>query len=155
LEQDIESIKQQIKDHFNQHPGLKQQRDLLTSIPGIGQQTAAVLLSEIVHWSLFDSPRQLAAYAGLTPRERAGGPSVRGKPALSRVGNARLRKALFLPTMSAQRFNPLIATFCERLFPSLKAKKQVLGAAMRKVLHLAYGALKSDCPFDPNFAIVA
>lgn len=153
LEQDIESIKQQIKDHFNQHSGLKQQRDLLVSIPGIGEHTAAILLSEIVHWSLFDSPRQLAAYAGLTPRERTSGSSVQGKPCLSKVGNARLRKALYLPAMAAKRFNPLIAAFCERLLAKGKAKKQVIGAAMRKLLHLAYGVLKSECPFNPNFAI--
>lgn len=153
LERDIETIKRQIKDHFDQHPGLKQQRDLLVSIPGIGEHTAAILLSEIVHWSLFDSPRQLAAYAGLTPREHSSGSSVRGKPGLSRVGNARLRKALYLPAMAARRFNPLIAAFCERLLAKGKAKKQVIGAAMRKLLHLAYGVLKSGCPFDPNFAI--
>ncbi len=153
LEKNIEEIKKQIKDHFDQHSGLKQQRDLLVSIPGIGEHTAAILLSEIVHWSLFDSPRQLAAYAGLTPKERSSGSSVRGKPALSKVGNARLRKALYLPAMSARRFNPLIAAFCERLLAKGKVKKQVIGAAMRKLLHLAYGVLKSGCPFDPNFAI--
>ncbi|MBD2080406.1 transposase [Leptolyngbya sp. FACHB-17] len=155
LEQDIEEIKQQVKDHFDDHPGLKQQRDLLVSIPGIGEHTAAILLSEIVHWSLFESSRQLAAYAGLTPKERSSGSSVRGRPGLSRVANARLRKALYLPAMSARRFNPLIAAFCERLLAKGKAKKQVIGAAMRKLLHLAYGVLKSGCPFDPNFAILA
>lgn len=155
LKRDIERIQQQIKDHFDQHPGLKQQRELLVSIPGIGEQTAAVILSEIIHWSLFESPRQLAAYAGLTPRERSSGSSVRGKPGLSRMGNARLRKALYLPAMSAQRFNPLIATFSERLLAKGKAKKQVIGAVMRKLLHLAYGVLKSGRPFDPNFAIAS
>lgn len=149
LKKDIKCIEQQIKDHFDQHPDLKKQRDLLVSIPGIGEQTAAVILSEIVHWSLFESPRQLAAYAGLTPRERSSGSSVRGKPCLSRVGNARLRKALYLPAISAQRFNPLIAAFCERLLAKGKAKKQVIGAAMRKLLHLAYGVLKSGSLFDP------
>lgn len=68
LQQDAEQIRQQIKDQFDQHPGLKQQRDLLVSIPGIGEQTAATILSEIVDWSVFESSRQLAAYAGVTPR---------------------------------------------------------------------------------------
>ncbi|MCY6490282.1 IS110 family transposase [Leptolyngbya sp. GGD] len=151
LQQDIEKIKQQIKDHFDQHPGLKQQRDLLVSIPGIGEQTAAAILSEIMHWSIFESPRQLAAYAGLTPRERSSGSSVRGKPGLSRVGNRRLRKALYMPAMAARRCNPLITPLCERLLEKGKAKKQVIGAAMRKLLHLVYGVLKSGQPFNPNF----
>ena len=155
LERDIENLKQQINDHFDQHPGLKQQRDLLDSIPGIGEHTAALLLSEIVDWSLFDSPRQLAAYAGLTPRQRSSGTSVQGKPALSKVGNARLRKALFLPAMAARRFNPLISALCERLLAKGKVKKQIIGAAMRKLLHLAYGVLKSGCPFNPSFAVPA
>lgn len=151
LEQAIEQIKQQIKDHFDDHPGLKQQRDLLESIPGIGAQTAAVILAEILQWRAFDSPRQLAAYAGLTPRECSSGTSVRGKSSLSRVGNRRLRKALYLPAITAKRFNPVIAVFCQRLLDNGKAKKQVIGAAMRKLLHLAYGVLKSGRPFDPNY----
>jgi len=152
LEQAMEKIRQQIRDHFDQHPNLKQQRELLVSIPGIGEHTASMLLAEIVDWSLFESARQLAAYAGVTPRERSSGSSVRGKPTLSRLGNARLRKALFLPAMAAKRCNPLIATFCERLLAKGKPKRQVIGAAMRKLLHLAYGVLKSGCPFDPHFA---
>jgi transposase len=151
LEAEMERLRSQIQDHFEQHPNLKQQRDLLISIPGIAEQTAAMLLAEIVDWSLFDSARQLAAYAGVTPRERTSGSSVRGKPCFSRVGNARLRKALFLPSMSARRWNPLIRAFCERLLAKGKPKRQVIGAAMRKLLHLAYGVLKSGRPFDPNF----
>ncbi|MBD1843933.1 IS110 family transposase, partial [Cyanobacteria bacterium FACHB-63] len=154
LQRDVEQIKQQVKDHFDQHPGLKQQRDLLVSIPGIGEQTAAAILSEIMHWSVFDSPRQLAAYAGLTPRERSSGSSVRGKSGLSRVGNRRLRKALYMPAMAARRCNPLIIPLCERLLEKGKAKKQVIGAVMRKLLHQVYGVLKSGKPFDPNFRAV-
>ncbi len=151
LQQDVERIKQQIQDHFDQYPELKQRRELLVSIPGIGEQTAATLLAEIVHWRVFDSPRQLAAYAGLTPRERSSGSSVRGKSGLSRVGNRRLRKALYMPAMAARRCNPLIVPLCERLLKKGKAKKQVIGAVMRKLLHLVYGVLKSGRPFDPNF----
>lgn len=155
LKQDMDRLRHQIDDHFDQHPGLKAQRELLVSIPGIGNHTAANLLAEIVDWTQFDSSRQLAAYAGVTPRERTSGTSVRGKPRVSRIGNARLRKALFLPAMVARRCNPVITPFCERLLARGKAKRQVIGAAMRKLLHLAYGVLKSGRPFDPNFATTA
>jgi transposase len=155
LEKDIKTLRQQIDDHFDHHPQLKMQRELLVSIPGIGNHTASMLLAEIVDWTHFDSSRQLAAYAGVTPRERTSGTSVRGKPRVSRIGNARLRKALFLPAMVARRWNPLITPFCERLLAKGKAKRQVIGAAMRKLLHLAYGVLKSGRPFDPNFATAA
>ncbi|XZN89463.1 MAG: IS110 family transposase [Microcoleus sp.] len=71
LKQQQQLIKKLISDHFDQHPHLKQQRDLLTSIPGIGEQTASVLLAEIRDVSDYNNARQLAAYAGLTPCERS------------------------------------------------------------------------------------
>lgn len=151
LQTDIKRTQQRIRDHFNQHPELKQRRDLLTSIPGIGQTTAAVILSEIVNWSIFESARQLAAYAGLTPQRHQSGTSVRGKTRLCRTGSKRLRKALYLPAVVAKQHNPLIRTFYERLLERGKTKMQSVAAAMRKLLHLVYGVLKSQRPFDPNY----
>ncbi len=66
LQQQQQLIKKLISDHFDQHPHLKQQRELLTSIPGIGDLTASILLAEIGDVSDYDNARQLAAYAGLT-----------------------------------------------------------------------------------------
>jgi transposase len=76
LKQQQTLIKQLISDHFDQHPHLKQQHDLLVSIPGIGSQTAAVFLAEIGRIEDYQSARQLAAHAGLTPCERSSGTSV-------------------------------------------------------------------------------
>jgi transposase len=153
LKQQQALIKQLISDHFDQHPQLKQQRDLLTSIPGIGQQTAAVFLAEIGRLEDYQNARQLAAHAGLTPAERSSGTSVHGQPRLSRTGNARLRKALYLPAVVAMRHNPLLKAFSERLLSRGKAKMQALGAIMRKLVHLAFGILKSQQPFDPNYLL--
>jgi len=66
LKQQQQLIKKLISDHFDQHPHLKQQRELLTSIPGIGDLTASILLAEIGDVSDYDNARQLAAYASLT-----------------------------------------------------------------------------------------
>jgi transposase len=151
LEQLIEQVKQLINDHFDKHPQLKQQRQLLTSIPGIGEQTAAVILAELGCVENYKSARQLAADAGLTPQEYSSGCSVKGKPRLSRVGNPRLRKALYMPAVVAMTHNPLLKSFAERLLNRGKVKMQALGAVMRKLLHLAYGILKSQQPFDPNY----
>jgi transposase len=144
-------IKQLIGEHFDQHPHLKQQRDLLTSIPGIAQQTASVLLAEIGQVSDYDNARQLAAYAGLTPCERSSGTSVHGKTRLSCTGNVRLRKALYMPAVVAMRHNPLLKAMSERLLSRGKVKMQVIGALMRKLVHFAFGILKSQKPFDPNY----
>jgi transposase len=151
LETAIVKTKELIRDHMNQHPGLKSQRDLLTSIPGIGEQTAASILAEIGSISGFETARQLAAYSGLTPKERISGTSVRGRTRLSRVGNSRLRKALFMPALTATRCNPIVRDLWQRLISRGKVKMVIVGAAMRKLLHLVFGVLKSGKPFDSHY----
>ena len=149
LDQQIAELKKQIENHINQHPGLKQQRDLLASIPGIGTLTAAKLLSENIQ--AFSSTRALVAYAGLSPQQRLSGTSIHARPRMSKIGNAHLRKALYFPAINARRFNPVIQVFCERLSQRDKPTMTIIGAAMRKLLCLALGVLKSGVPFDPNF----
>jgi transposase len=125
-------------------------RDL---IRGIGDITAQTLLAEIPDWTVFQNARQLVAYAGLNPQECSSGTSVQRKVRLSRIGNARLRNALYFPAITAQRFNPLIKPFCQRLLERGKLKMQVVGAAMRKLLHLVFGVMKSQKVFDPNYLL--
>jgi transposase len=151
LTHQIEKTRRHIKDHIDQNPDLKNQSQLLESIPGIGAATAALLLAELGDISQFTSARQVAAFAGLVPRIRESGTSVRGRSRLSKVGSSRLRKSLYFPAITALRFNPLIKAFGLRLSAQGKSKMLIVGAAMRKLLHLAYGVLKSQQPFDPAF----
>jgi transposase len=69
---------------------------------------------------------------------------------LSKLGNPRLRRALYLPAVSAMRFNPILRVFAARLLAAGKPKMAVVGAVMRKLLHQAYGVLKHATPFNPN-----
>jgi len=85
LKEQIVETKNRIRDHFDTHPALKAQRDLLTSIPSIAETTATVILAEIRDLDTFDSADQLAAFAGLTPQEFSSGSSVHGKPRLSKI----------------------------------------------------------------------
>jgi transposase len=151
LAQQIVATQTLIGDHFDQHPQLKAQRDLITSIPGIAAATATAILAEIRDLSAFESADQLAAFAGLTPSEFCSGSSVHGKPRLSKIGNRNLRKVLYMPALVARRYNPLIRTFCERLLAKGKSKMAVVGAAMHKLLRLVFGVLKSGQPFNPDF----
>jgi transposase len=151
LDQQLTELQRHIHDHVDRHPHLRQQRDLLTSIPGIGDLTAFKLLAEIRDIHAFDSAPQLAAFAGLTPRQRSSGSSVRGKSRLSKRGSAHLRSALYFPALVAQRHNPILRAFAQRLLAAGKPKLAVLAAVMRKLLHLIYGILKSGQPFDPDF----
>jgi len=151
LDQQIVKIKHLIQDHIDQHPDMQQQQELLESIPGIGKLTAAKLLGEIRNIREFESARQLAAYAGLTPEQITSGTSVHKKSRLSKTGNANLRKILYMPSISAKRWNPIIKAFCQRLALSGLRPMELIGAAMRKMLHLVYGVLKHGRPFDPNY----
>ena len=155
LDEQLQTTRRLIQEHIEAHPTLREQSELLVSIPGIAGTTAAVLLAELLEAKQFSNAGQVAAFAGLVPRLRESGSSVRGRPCLSKVGSSRLRKALYFPAMVALRFNPLVRALGERLRQRSKSKMLILGAAMRKLLSLAYGVLKSGKRFDPAFAAKA
>jgi len=148
LEAEIAHIEDEIRGHINRHPDLRRKQELLTSIPGIGDTTAFSILAEAPDLESFASAKAVAAYAGLSPAERQSGTSLRSRSHLCKTGNARLRKALFYPAMTAMRCNPALHAFAERLRAKGKAKMVVLAAVMRKLLVLAYGILKSRQAFD-------
>jgi len=151
LESQIEDIERAIKDHIDRHPGIRTNKDLLVSIPAIGLKTAAGILAEIPTITEFASAQAVAAYAGLSPKLRESGTSVRGRSRLCKTGSARLRNLLYMPAIVAQRHNPTLRSFAERLRSAGKAKMVIIGAIMRKLLILAYGVLKSRQPYDPAF----
>ena len=152
LDEQIARVEREIRQHFDDHPELRRKRELLTSIPGIGKTTAASILSEIPHIDRFESAKAIAAFAGLSPRDRQSGTSIHGRPRLCKTGNSRLRKALYMPAIVALRFNPVLRLFAERLLAAGKHKCLIIGAVMRKLLVLAYGILRSGVAFDANYA---
>ena len=152
LETEIAQIRPRIHDHIDQDPDLRQRRNLLDTIPGIGEATLAVLLACLGDIHRFDDAKQVVAFAGLCPTERQSG-NTQAPAHLSKTGDPLLRKALYLPAVVASRYNPVVRAFCERLKAKGKPGKVIICAAMRKLLTLAYGVLKSGRPFDPNFAL--
>jgi transposase len=155
LNEQIKRTEKLIREHINRHPRLQRQSQLLDSIPGIAETTAALLLSEITDINQYRSARQVAAYAGLVPRERQSGSSVRGHTRLSKIGNARLRRALYFPAITALRCSPFFQAWAKGLQKRGKCKMSVICAVMRKLVHLAYGVLKSGKEFDPQWAKTA
>jgi transposase len=151
LDQSIKETKQRIRDHIDSHPDLKQKKALLESIPGIGEATIHVALSEFADITRFRNAKCLAAFIGVAPRERQSGSSVRGRTMLSKMGRSQLRKAFFMPALVALRYNPLLKAMRERMLAAGKAKMAIVGAAMRKLVHLIYGVLKSRKPFDAHY----
>ncbi len=151
LKAQIKQLLKQIHAHIQQHPDLARQQALISSIDGLAELTAAKLIAEFQDILGYGGGRPLAAQAGLTPRQHESGSSVRGKPRLSKIGHARIRKALYMPAVVAMRHNPIIREFAEHLRQRGKHTMLIIGAVMRKLLHLVYGVLKSGKPFDPHY----
>jgi transposase len=150
IEQQLADLQTIIRDHIDQYPDLKQQHALLDSIPGIGAITSAKLLA--VEVRRFESARAFAAYAGLTPLNHISGTSVRKRARFSKLGDADLRRAIYMPAIVAMQYNPLAKALYTRLLAKGKSKLAALGAVMHQLLRLAFGVVKSGQPFDPNFA---
>lgn len=152
IRQQIADTLEAIKKHFDDNDDLRGKRDLLKSIDGIADRTAALLLAELGDIQRFDGSRAVTAFAGLNPRLQESG-KHKGHVRLSRMGSAVLRGGLYLPAVVSMRHNAAIRAMTERLRARGKAGKQIVCAAMRKLLCIAYGVLKSGQPFNPQLAI--
>jgi transposase len=151
VEDEIKAIRLAINDLINDNPDLDNRRKLLESIPGIGSATIAHLLIALSSHQGFTNAKQVVAFAGLAPYLRESGPWS-GKTRIAKSGDPILRKALYMPALCAWKHNPVIHDFCERLKANGKNGKAIACAAMRKLIHIAFGVLKSGKPFDPLWA---
>jgi transposase len=149
LDKEIERILQVIRDHIDSDPTLRDKQCLLDSVPGLGERTIAVLLAFYGTPERFGNARQAVAFAGLDPRQHESGSSVHGKPRLSKVGHPFLRKALYMPAMVTLYRTDWGKLFRSRLAASGKPPMLIIGAMMRKLIHVAFGVLKSGKSFDP------
>jgi transposase len=150
LDSEIKGLIKKIRDHIDHDPDMKDKQTLLDSIPGVGERTIALLLAFCMHPGRFANARQAAAFAGLDPRQHESGSSVKGKPRMSKVGHAFLRKALYMPAMVTLYKTDWGRRFRERLAASGKPPKLIIGAMMRKLIHVAFGVLKSGKSFNPE-----
>jgi len=96
----------------------------------------------------FDSASQAGAFVGLVPVHNESGISVRGKPTISKTGNAKVRAKLYMAAVVAIRHNPDIRAQYECLLARGKCKMSALVAAMRKLVHICFGVLKHQKPFQ-------
>ena len=115
-------------------------------------RTSFRILGELPDVARFDNVGQVVAYASLSPQQHTSGSSVRKRTKLTKTGNQNIKTALFFPALSAIRYNPIVKALATRLESQGKEKMVIVGAAMRKLLQLIYGILKSGQPFDPNYS---
>lgn len=150
LQAEATRLRRQIDDHIDRHPRLRADRQLLESIPGIGDKLARRLLA-LMHTHRFRSATQLAAYLGVVPQAHQSGKLER--PArLSKRGDAQLRALLYFPALVAKKHNPDVAAQWRRLQRAGKSRMACIGAAMRKLLHIAFGVIKNQTPYTPQCA---
>ena len=146
LEEEIELVREAMASQQEQDPEWTRQAALLTTIPGVGKQTATLLLSEMPPVSRCSSAGAWAAFCGLNPEPRQSGKGYYSR--LSRMGSPRVRAGLYLPAISALRWNPVVKALGKRMRGRGKTGRVMIVAAMHKLLRLCFGVLKSGRPFD-------
>jgi len=148
------AVDEAITQTIDNDPVLRRKRDLLLTISGVGKTLAGVVLAELPGPDVLRSGAEVVAYAGLNPRLHQSGTSIDRMTRISKIGNAVLRAALYMPAMSAMQHNPAIVALVARLKSRGRLKpKQIVVAAMRKLLVLCFGVLKTGKPFDPAIAM--
>jgi transposase len=150
----LAKIKQDIDDHTNNHTNFKEDLELLQSIPAVGPQVSNHLLA-IVHNHHFEDADKLTAYLGLVPVQRQSGSSIFGRSRISKAGPPQIRAILYMAAITATRYNPHIKALYLRLLERGKSKRSALCAAMRKLVQLCFGVLKTRQPYQENYAYVS
>jgi transposase len=148
IQKQVDQLTVSLKQLAKEDPLISHQIELLISIPGIGETTALYLLGELPDLSTFKCAKQLAAFAGLNPSIKTSGISVKGKEKISKTGRKELRKILFFPAMTVMRGSSHLKLFIERLRGKGKKGKVVVTAVMRKMMHIVFGVLKTQIPFQ-------
>lgn len=152
LEDELKRLQKCIDDLIDDDPDLREKKELLTSIPGVGDRVSDHMTALLAERD-FATAEQLAAYLGLVPVHWESGSSVRGRPRMSKAGPAHLRKLLYMPAVVAIQRNAHVKALYERLLERGKSKMAAIGAAMRKIAHLCFGVVKTGRAYDKNFAI--
>ena len=149
LDEQIEAVFAEARRLIAADPVLSKNFALVRGITGFGEISAAILLAELPNIAEF-TPKALAAFAGLSPREHSSGASVRRPGKISRVGSRRLRRTLYMCALSAKRANEALAGFVRRMTAAGKSPKVILVAVARKLLVYAHAVVRTQKPFTPS-----
>lgn len=144
-------VKSDISKAIDANEPIQEQIKYMTSIPGIGKLTAAIILAETNGFDLIRNKKQLVSYAGLDVKEKQSGTSVKGKPRISKKGNRNLRKAMYHPALTAVRWDDNFKTLYARIVSKNGIKMKALVAVQRKLLEMAYTMVKRKEIYDSNY----
>jgi transposase len=151
----LNSQEKEIKEDINcivkENPDLKQIINRITTIPGVGELTAVIVLAETNGFELIRNKSQLSSYAGLDVKEKQSGTSVKGKPRISKKGNRNLRKSMHLPALTAVKWDDNFRGIYARLVSKHGIKMKALVAIQRKILELIYILFKNETIYDKEY----
>lgn len=148
LDSQILKLEKQERDHIDkQH---KEMRQKITSIKGIGDSTACMMISLTNAFKDFSDARQLSSYFGCCPRVRQSGSSVKGRGSISKIGLSQARSRLYMCAMSAKKYNKTCKELYERLRAKGKPFKVALLAVVNKLIRQIYAIISKNEVFD-NF----
>ncbi len=153
LQAAIAKLNQDIDDHINRHPNLKQDQDLLQTIKGVGPVVSKQIVS-LMHNKQFTQASQMAAFIDLVPKHHESG-LFKGKSRLAKNGSSAIRAKLYMPALVAIKHNPDIKAQYERLLASGKCKMQAVCAAMRKLVHICFGVIKHQQPYQARVGLIS
>jgi transposase len=135
IERDIDDIEKLIKERLDNDTDLKELFKLVTSVVGIGTQTALALIIYTDGFTLFDDARKLACYAGVAPFGYTSGTSVKGKTRVSKLANMTLKTALHMASLTAVKLDLQLKDYYQRKVADGKNKMSVLNAVKAKLIH--------------------
>lgn len=146
---DLKEIKAEMERLILLHE--KDNYERLQSIPGIGKQTAIVLIAITQGMKNFDSSKQISSYFGLASRIYESGTSVKGKSKICKMGMSMIRKLLYLCSLSAKKYNKACRELYERLLAKGKMKKVALIAVANKLIKQIFSIIKNKIFYEQNF----
>ena len=149
LQNQVADLDGEIQNLIDQTPQLKQKRDLLQSVPGVGKVLSATLIAQMPELGKCDR-KEAAALIGLAPFNHDSG-KKQGKRRV-RGGRTFVRNVLYMATLAAIRFNSVIKSMYARLFKAGKEKKVAIVACMRKLLTILNAIVRSQLPWQPAFS---
>jgi transposase len=148
FDRQIDELKETLKSLDSHDEDLDNTRELMTTVKGIGEKTANVILAKTNGITKFQGPKQLAKFSGIAPTEKSSGSSVRGRRGINRSGNASLRKALYCATWSSLRGNKACKALYDRLRGKGKPVKVALIAVANLLIRQIFAVVTTQKPFD-------
>jgi transposase len=152
LKRQIRAIERELQAVLAQEPTWAQNAAFITSIPGVGLVTAAWLLMLTTNFTTCTSPKQLAAFIGLVPRQRQSGTYLNTHRSIGHVGHDDIRQHLFIVTLACLRYNPVIRAYYDQVKARRHRHKLACIAATHKLLNLIWAVVHHQTYFNPDLA---